>query len=242
MRSPVRSRLPWAAIMALAAGSAQAVSFDAIGLLNQTEFRAFSEDIASAVAYRPMIPSEGLGITGFDIGVSVGATSVANRGVLSKAAGGATVDKQQPVVALRAVKGLPFDIDIGVVRMALSRTNVEATGGELRWAFIGGNALVPAVALRLSTMSTSGVPGLRLRTHGADLSLSKGFVLFTPYAGAGVVEVRSSLAGTVLKAENYRLNKVFAGVNIALTPLAIVVEGDKTGQATSYAVKLAVRW
>jgi hypothetical protein len=242
MPSMSRSWLLCAAFSALAASSAQAADFNSTGLLNQAEFRAFSEDIASAVAYRGMIPSEGLGITGFDIGLSAGASRMRHTDVLGKAAGGAATARDQPVVALRAVKGLPLDIDIGVVRMALVRTNLEATGGELRWAFIGGSTLAPAVALRLSTMTTSGVPGLNLRTHGADLSISKGFALFTPYAGAGVVEVRSSLTGTVIKDENYRLNKVFAGLNIALTPLAIVIEGDKTGEVSSYGIKLAVRW
>ncbi len=223
-------------------GNAHAADFDTIGLLNQAEFRAFSEDLAAAVSYKGMIPSEGLGITGFDLGLSAGATAVAHRDVLRKAAGGGSVPEQVPVVGARLVKGLPFDIDIGVVGLSLPGTNVEALGGELRWAFIGGNTVVPAVALRLSTMSVSGVEGLKMRTSGADLSISKGFALFTPYAGVGLVDVRSSAPGSTLGDENYRLNKTFVGLNIALTPLALVLEADRTGGATSYGVKVAVRW
>jgi hypothetical protein len=223
-------------------GHAMAADFNAVGLLTQTEFRAFSEDVASAVSYKPMIPSEGLGITGFDLGASASATEVAHRSVLSKAAGGASVPKAVPVAGLRAVKGLPWDIDIGVVSTTLPQTNVRATGGEVRWAFVGGSTLVPAVALRVSGMGLSGVPQLKLSTLGADLSISKGFALFTPYAGVGRVEVKSSAPGTALRAENYQLNKVFAGVNIALTPLALLIEADKTGEATSYGVKIAIRW
>lgn len=80
-------RLAAASACALA-GSAQASDFNAIGTLNQTEFRAFSEDVASAVSYKAMIPAAGSGITGFDIGVFGAATEVAHRDVLRKAAGG----------------------------------------------------------------------------------------------------------------------------------------------------------
>jgi hypothetical protein len=224
------------------AGSAHAADFNAIGLLNQPEFRAFSEDVASAISYKPMIPSEGLGLTGFDLGVSIGATEVAHRDTLIKAAGGASVPKAVPLVGLRAVKGLPFDIDVGVVAIGLPDTNVRATGGELRWAFVGGNAVLPALAIRASTMNLSGVNQLKMRASSLDLSISKGFAFVTPYAGVGRVDVRSRAPGTSLADEKFKLDKVFAGVNIAFVPLALVLEVDQTGDATSYGAKLAIRW
>jgi hypothetical protein len=229
--------------LALAAAlPAQAADFNAIGSLTQAEFRAFSEDIASAISYKGLIPSEGLGITGFDLGVSLSGTELAHRDVLRKAAGGASVPKAIPVAAVRAVKGLPFDIDIGVVQMNLPDTNVRATGGEVRWAFVGGNTVVPAVALRISGSSLSGVPNLKMRTLGGDISISKGFAFLTPYAGVGTVETRSQAPGTSLATENFRQDKAFVGVNIALVPLALNIEADRTGDATSYGVKLAIRW
>lgn len=242
LRFPVR--LAAAAIVATAAvaGTARAADFNAINLLNQTEFRALAEDIGAAISYKGMIPSEGLGITGFDLGLSVGATEVANRATLIKAAGGADVPKAIPLAGLRAVKGLPFDIDIGAVVMTLPDTNMRATGGELRWAFIGGNAVLPAVALRASTMNLSGVSQLKMRANSVDLSISKGVLFLTPYAGVGRVEIDARAPGTTLTREKFQMDKVFAGVNIAFVPMALVIEADKTGDATSYGVKLAIRW
>jgi hypothetical protein len=182
-----------------AALPAQAADFNAIGTLTQTEFRAFSEDIASAISYKGLIPSEGLGITGFDLGVSLSGTELTHLDVLRKAAGGASVPKVMPVAAVRAVKGLPFDIDIGVIQMNLPDTSLRATGGELRWAFVGGNTLVPAVALRISGSSLSGAPNLKMRTLGGDISISKGFAFLTPYAGVGAVETTSRAPGTGLR-------------------------------------------
>lgn len=231
-----------AALALAAAGAANAADFNALKLLNQTEFRAFSEDVASAISYKGMIPAEGLGITGFDLGVRATATEVSNRDVLIKAANGASVPKAVPTVGLHAVKGLPFDIDVGLTLMTLPGTNVRATGGEVRWAFVGGNTLLPALAVRLSTVGLSGVDDLKMRSTGVDLSISKGFLFATPYAGVGRVQVSSKAPGAGLKDESFGQNKVFAGVNIAFVPLALGLEVDKTGDATSYGVKLAIRW
>lgn len=234
-----------AASLVLAAGAAstaQAAEFNTIGLLTQAEFRALSEDIGAAISYKGMIPSEGLGITGFDLGISVGATEVANRATLIKAAGGADIPKAVPLAGLRAVKGLPFGIDVGVVVMGLPDTNVRAGGGELRWAFVGGGAVLPAVALRASTMSLTGVDQLKMRTTGVDLSISKGILFLTPYAGVGRVQIDAKAPGTTLAREKFQMDKVFAGVNLAFVPFALVIEADKTGDATSYGIKFAIRW
>jgi hypothetical protein len=230
------------ALAAAAAAPARAADFNAIGTLTQAEFRALSEDIGAAVSYKGMIPSEGLGITGFDLGVSIGATEVANRATLIKAANGADVPKAVPLAGVRAVKGLPFDIDVGAVLMTLPDTNVRAAGGELRWAFIGGNAVLPAVALRASMMNLSGVDQLKMRATSVDLSISKGVLFLTPYAGIGRVEIDSKAPNTTLAREKFQMDKVFAGVNIAFVPMALVIEADKTGDATSYGIKLAIRW
>jgi len=230
------------ALALAAAMPARAADFNAIGLLTQAEFRALAEDLGAAISYKGMVPSEGLGITGFDLGVSVGATEVANRATLIKAAGGADVPKAVPLAGIRAVKGLPFGIDIGAVVMGLPETNVRATGGELRWAFIGGNAVLPAVALRASFMNLSGVDQLKMRASSVDLSISKGILFLTPYAGVGRVQVDTTAPGTTLAREKFQMDKVFAGVNIAFVPFALVLEADKTGEATSYGAKLALRW
>jgi hypothetical protein len=226
----------------LAAGPAMAADLNTIGALTQAEFRALAEDVGAAVSYKPMIPSEGLGITGFDLGVSASATEVSNRATLIKAAGGQDVPKRLPVGALRVAKGLPFDIDIGAVAMTVPDTNVRAAGGELRWAFVGGNAVLPAVALRAAMTSVSGVDQLKLRTTSVDLSISKGILFLTPYAGIGRVEIDAKAPGTTLVREKFQKDKVFAGVNIAFVPMALVIEADKTGDATSYGLKLAIRW
>ena len=98
------------------------------------------------------------------------------------------------------------------------------------------------MALRVSGSSVSGVPQLKMRTLGGDISISKGFLFLTPYAGVGTVETKSRSPGSGLLEESYRQDKVFVGVNVALTPLALNIEADRTGDATSYGIKFAIRW
>lgn len=238
-------RLVGAAALFASAAAVQAADVDNLQSLTQTEFRALSEDLGAAVSFKPLVPAESLGITGFDIGVGVTGTSLQHRDLLSKAAGGSTVPKTLPVATLRAVKGLPFDIDIGAAVGTVPGTDLRVTGGELRWAMLPGSALVPALALRAGVSYVSGVDQLKLRTSSLDLSISKGFLLLTPYAGVGMVQVRSEVkdpAALATDRESFRLNKLFAGVSFKLGLMNLAVEGDKTGDATSYGIKAALRF
>jgi hypothetical protein len=176
---------PAAVLTALAAPLAQAADLNTINLLTQREFRQLSEDVAAVSSFKPLAGAEPGGVTGFDVGVTLTATELAHRGVWRKAAGGSSVPDVVPVLGLRAHKGLPLNLDVGVFYNTLPDSNVRATGGEIRWAALPGNAVLPAVAFRLSASSLSGVDQMKLRTTGADVSISKGFLFVTPYAGVG---------------------------------------------------------
>ena len=190
-----------------------------------------------------MIPAEPLGITGFDIGLAVTATKLQNRAAFQTAASGASVGATLPVPTLRVHKGLPFDIDLGVAYAAVPSSNIKLIGGELRWAVLSGGVATPAVALRASMTSLSGVNQLKLNTTGLDVSISKGFAMFTPYAGIGTVRVKSDPKGTAgLTTESFSQGKVFGGLNLNLGLVNLALEGDKTGDATSYGVKFGLRF
>ena len=81
--------------------------------LNQNDFHALSEDLGAALSYKPLTPTAPLGITGFDVGIAVTATKLKNSDVLQKA--GAGDHSTLPVPSLRLHKGLPLDLDVGVM-------------------------------------------------------------------------------------------------------------------------------
>lgn len=240
-------RLASATLIALLLGAAapiaRAADLNSLQTLTQPEFRLLSEDLGALLSFKPLIPSEPLGLTGFDIGVGVSGTVLENRSVWEKAAGGSSVPSTIAVPSLRAHKGLPFDIDVGVSVSRVPSAGITVTGGELRWAPLAGNAVLPAIALRVSASSMSGVDQLKLRTLGFDVSVSKGFLFATPYAGLGTVNVKSKPQGSPLAGdEDFNLAKVFAGVNLNLGLGNLAFEADKTGKATSYSAKFGFRF
>lgn len=235
-------------LLGLVAGfsqSASAADFTQLGLIGQANFRLLSEDFGSALSYKPVTPAEPLGITGFDIGIEATSTDISKSGAALKQATNNAVDVTRLIIPkLHVAKGLPFGIDIAASMSAVPSTNIKLVGAELRYAIIGGGVAFPAVAVRAAMTSMSGVDELDFNTRSLDLSISKGILMFTPYAGVGQVWVNSTPKGTAstLAAESFTQSKVFAGANINLGLMNFALEGDTTGGASSYSFKFGFRW
>ncbi len=222
---------------------AVASNIDNLKALSQPEFRALSEDLGAALSYKPLTPTAPLGITGIDLGLAVTATKIENSALLQKA--GAGDHSTLPVPSLRLNKGLPLDIDVGVMVGAVPGTNIRLYGGELRYAIVSGGAALPAIGIRGSYTKLTGVDQLDFNTRGLDLSISKGFLMFTPYAGVGKVWAASTpkdIPPPGLSKESFSLNKVFVGFNLNFGLTNVAFEGDRTGKATSYGAKLGFRF
>ena len=226
----------------LAAAPAWAQTINRIQNLAQQEFRLLSEDLGGALSYHPQTPTTPLGVTGFDLGVSLTAARLHNTTVLERASSD-TVHSTLPIPTLRAHKGLPAGFDVGVMYASVPSSNIRYYGGELRYAIIGGDAVAPAVGVRGSFTKLSGVDQLALDTRGLDLSISKGFAFITPYAGIGRVWVNSDPRGIpLLHDEKFALNKGFFGVGTKFLLMNINLEADRTGDVTAYSLKVGIRF
>ncbi|HJX19187.1 MAG TPA: hypothetical protein VJ437_13485 [Acidiferrobacterales bacterium] len=219
-----------------------ATDLDLGGIALQSDFRLLSEDLGAALSYKPLIPAEPLGVTGFDLGIEVTATKLEHAAIFDNAVTGDAPDTLY-LPKLHVHKGLPFGFDIGASYAAVPDSNIKLWGAEVRYAILKGSTATPAVAVRGSYSALQGVDQLKLTTTSVDLSISKGFALFTPYAGIGKVWVTSTPdPSTGLVEEDFDLNKVFVGVNMNLAVINIAIEGDKTGDATSYGIKFGWRF
>jgi hypothetical protein len=226
----------------LAAAPAWAQQIDQLQNIVQAEFRLLSEDLGAALSYHAQIPAEPLGITGFDIGVGLTATGLENVAILQRVTSD-DADTTLYVPTVRLHKGLPAGFDLGLQYASVPGSNIRYTGGELRYAILKGGVASPALGVRASITRLSGVDQLSMDTRALDLSISKGFGPFTPYAGAGRVWVESDPHGTAgLRPEKFSLTKVFVGVGANLALLNFNFEADVTGEASSYSLKLGWRF
>ena len=158
----------------------------------QSEFRTLSEDLGAALSYKPVTPAAPLGVTGFDIGMEVTQTDMSKSSqIWSKATGGGSSISKLYIPKLHIDKGLPFGIDVAAFYSKIPSTNISLVGAELRYAILEGGIAMPAVAVRGAYTKLGGVDQLSFDTKSLDISISKGFAMFTPYAGVGQVWVNS---------------------------------------------------
>ena len=215
---------------------------DQLQVISQAEFRLLSEDLGGALAYRPQTPTEPLGITGFDIGVGLTAARINNIAILERVTSD-SASETIPVPSLRIHKGLPLGFDVGLIYAAIPGSNLEYIGGELRYALLLGGIAAPAIGVRGSLTKLRGVEQLEVDTRGLDISISKGFAFFTPYAGVGRVWVESQPKGVPgLAKEEFELNKAFIGLGFKLALLNINLEADKTGDVEGFSIKAGLRF
>ena len=238
---PLSIRIALGTVLAAFASAAQAGDLNQLQKLGtQSTFRSLAEDLGAALAYRSLSPATPLGITGFDIGVDASATRLA-----SNAFGTATNSSLStlPIARLRAQKGLPLNFDIGASYTQVPGTNLRLWGGELRYAVIPGGVIEPAVAVRASFSRLSGVDQLDFNTRALDVVISKGFVGFTPYGGAGFVWANATPHNVpVFTSESFGQPRIFGGVNLGLGLFAVGGELDRTGKATTLSAKASLRW
>ncbi|HUP42130.1 MAG TPA: hypothetical protein VM599_02850 [Thermoanaerobaculia bacterium] len=81
-------------------------------------------------------------------------------------------------------KGLPWGIDLGASYGRVLDSDLELLNAEVSWAILEGGAVTPALGLRFTGGRGSG-DAYELEQYGAEVLLSKGFAVLTPYAGAG---------------------------------------------------------
>lgn len=235
-------RLLAAAVLGGWSVASMAASVDGINTLSQSEFELISKDLAAAFSYKAGASAAPMGLTGFDVGVAVSVTDLGNKAIWDKAVSGGGMDKLV-VPKLYVQKGLPFDIDVGAYYFTVPNSNLEAWGAELKYAILDGGMTMPAVAVRGSMTSLFGANQLRLNTRAVDLSISKGILMFTPYAGVGRVwssDTPEGNAAAVLSKVTLSDNRTFIGLSFHPGIINMAVERDSVGGIASYNVKFGV--
>ncbi len=206
--------------------------------MTQADFKSFSEDFGMALSYQPVSPAAPLGdkLPGFDAGVEAsyvkldkGASYFTKMDTALSATGNGELPNALIIPRIHVQVGLPIiPIDLGVSYSSIPNSDIKLVGYELKYAVLEGGLAMPAVAIRGAYTKLSGVDVLDLSTKSLDISISKGILIFTPYAGVGQVWISSKENSTavVLAKEDISKTKAFVGAKVKVFPfINLVVEG-----------------
>ena len=222
------------------------VTFNFPAGYGQDEFKSLSRDLGLAISYVPLAPAEPLGgkvLPGFDIGIEATGVSIdKNASYLRNAVTNPDdIPSTLPIAKAHVQVGLPvIPIDLGIVYGTAPNTDVELIGYEIKWAILRGSTVAPAVAIRGAYTKLTGIDVLDISTKSLDLSISKGFAIFTPYAGIGQVWITSkpnNTAGTTLTQEDITETKGFVGAKLSLGLINFVAEAD-FAKVNSYSLRM----
>jgi len=230
----------WVALFLLTA-ALPAAAWDVAQDASAEGFHAFHRRFSSDAYHFPGHGASPLGLIGFDVYAQVSADrgfddDAEARNVIhgDPTGGGLFIGR------VGARKGLPGGVDLGVAYEQALGGDVKLASADVQWAFLHGGLLSPAVALRLTGTETLQAHSYDLRQYGAELLVSKGFTILTPYAGAGIVRSRGKFNGVHQTHEDTVTQGIaYAGITLNLLLPKISVEVEK-GDAVQASVRVGL--
>lgn len=235
-------------LLSLCAAPAFAAKFDFAIPTNfdDSDLKDMVKQAGTVIAYRGIAPAEPGGLTGFDIGVEASFFKV-DTDLWNEVFESNDTPGYLPVPKLHVRKGLPFGIDLGASYAMIPSSNIKVVAGEVQYAILDGGVALPALAVRGHYSTLLGVDDLDLKTYGADAVVSKGFLMFTPYAGAGVMRSVGKYAGTnttvqaTLDDQSVTTPRVFGGVQVAMALLRLTLDAEFS-DIPVYTAKVSLGW
>jgi hypothetical protein len=213
---------------------------------SQDDFKNLSRDLGLAISYVPLSPAEPLGglLPGFDAGVELTAVTINKSASYwqNSVTNPSSLPNYLLLPKVHVQVGLPvIPLDFGVEFATVPGTDINVIGGEIKYAIFSGGIVMPAIAIRGAYTKLSGIDVFNMETKSLDLSISKGFVFLTPYAGLSEVWITGTPTGstaTTLSQTNVSETKGFIGLKFTLLPiLNIVAEGDFS-RVNAYSLRL----
>lgn len=200
---------------------------------SQSDFEGIVQDASAALNYKALGPAEATGLTGISVAVFASYVPVENEQAWRNITG-EDVDAVG-MAGVRVTKGLPFGIDLGAFYSTVPGADVDVFGAEVRYAILEGGVASPALAVRANYVATSGLDDFDYNSWGADVSISKGFALLTPYLGAGWQQYSADPNGSLGLTEAEEGNeRIFVGMRIGIALLDITPEYERIGDNNAY--------
>lgn len=219
------------AVPALASVAGEDIDFAT--LPEPDDLRSLTRELGVSLCPISLAPAEALGAWQVDLSAAATGTRIDRDAPFWRdASGGERQSTYLVFVTGRARLGLPLGIGVGVLYGNLPGTNVGTEGGELKWTFLRGGTLAPAMAVRASHVRMRGVDQMDLKATALDLSISKGLGFFTPYAGVGRIWLSSEIHDVPPDRSRHvrsspGVNRVFGGARLTAAFFRTTVEAQR---------------
>jgi hypothetical protein len=227
-------------LLALLAAAPARASWSVSPRATRGDFEAFHRRFSSDAYFYPRHSASPLGLVGFEIYADATYDEkFDNQSFNDTATEGDFTGGFLSVARVGARKGLPGGLDLGVSYGKALNGDVKLISGEIQYAISHGGLLSPAFSVRVTGTRTIDAAAYTLDQYGAELLLSKGFTVLTPYVGAGFVRSRGRLDRDALPSfeDTETRGVAFAGFTLNLLLPKINVEVEK-GEALQAAVRV----
>jgi hypothetical protein len=238
---PRRPRLDVLLILTLLA-AAPAHAWEVSRNATAEDFSAFHRHFSFDAYHYPRHGAAPLGLIGFE--VYADATydeELDDQEFVDTAIDGDFTGGFLSIARIGARKGLPGGIDIGLAYGRALEGDVKLLSADLQYAILKGGLVKPALSIRLTGTRTLDAEAYELDQYGAELLLSKGFTILTPYIGGGIVYSKGTLDRDLLGSleEEETDGVLYAGVTLNLLLPKITVELEK-GEVLQGAVRVGI--
>ncbi len=220
--------------------AAHALEFDFEFLPNpqQEDFRSVAEDIAAVLNSKSLSPAETNGTIGFAFGAFASYVPTEDADAWGRLIG-ESLD-EVGMVGVSAEKGLPFGIEAGASYGWVPGADARIIGLNLKYEILEGGIATPAISLRGSYSSLSGIDEIDYDSRGVDLSISKGIGPLTPYAGVGYVWSDFEIQDPVLvplEDESVDEARFFVGARLSAL-FGITPEFERVGDRNAFNLRI----
>ncbi|MEM7481825.1 MAG: hypothetical protein AAF481_11675 [Acidobacteriota bacterium] len=219
-----------------------ALAWDVDTGMSQETFRLFHDRMVFAAYPYARHGAAPLGLVGFDIYADLSADlDAGDDDAFLAAIDGSLPGDALAFVRVGARKGLPGGFDLGAGYARAVDGDIELLSADLQWAILKGGALKPALSLRLTGTQNLDSGPYQVEIYGAEVLLSKGFPLFTPYVGVGFYrgegDLERSGGGRFSRSEDGTF--AYAGVTVNLLVPKINFELEQ-GESFQGAVRVSI--
>lgn len=202
----------------------------------QAGLEAMAPDLVATIDYKGLGPAEATGTVSLGVGLVMDYVPIDDSAAWKQVTG--SDFSGLGLAGIQVSKGLPFDIDLGAFYTQVPSTDIKVYGGEVRYAFLPGSTVMPALAARVSYSTVTGVESFKADSTSVDVSLSKGFAMITPYIGVGYVNgAIDPDAATNLEKVDVKKGKGYVGLRLSLGLFEVTPEVGKVGDVMTYALR-----